>query len=100
MEIQSAFADRYDFPRPSQIAQLRNSIGSAIFGVVGMHADGSKDIFVLLGNLDRHPIVFDRSDRADRDDLCDAGVGCARDHGFDVVAELRVCEMAMRVDQY
>ena len=64
-----------------------------------MHADDGEDIMVTLGDLDRQLVAFDRADCADRDDLCDARVGCARDHGFDVVAELRVRQMTMRIDQ-
>jgi hypothetical protein len=64
-----------------------------------MHADRGKYILMTLGDFDRQSIVLERSDCTDRDHLCDAGIGCPRDHGFDVVAELRVREMAMRIDQ-
>ena len=98
MEIESALADRDNFFRRGEVAQLRDSFGRAIPGVVGMHADGGEHIWVTLGDCDGQSIVFDRSDRADRDDLRHAGAGRARDHGFDVAAELCVGEMAMRID--
>ena len=99
MEIESAFADRDDFFRRGEVAQLRDSFGGAVLGVMRMHADGGEDILMTLGDLDRQPVAFDRADCADRDDLRDAGVGCARDHVFDVVAELRVRQMTVRIDQ-
>ncbi len=99
MEIESALAYRDDFLRCGEVAQLCDSIGRAVFGVVRMHADDGEDILMTLGDLDGQSIVLDRTDRADRDDLRDAGGGCARDHVFDVVAELHVREMAMRIDQ-
>src|SRR5258708_17525759 len=63
-----------------------------------MHADTGEDILMTLGDFDGQSIVLDRSDRTNRDDLYDAGGGCARDHVFDLVAEFRVREMTMRID--
>src|SRR5271166_4772781 len=65
---------------------------------MGMHADGGENTFVPLGDFHRQAIILDRSDRTYRNDLCDAGGGCALDHGLDVVTEFRVSEMAMRID--
>ena len=99
MEIESAFAERDDFFRPGEITQLRNSFGRAVLGVMRMHADGGKYVFVTLCDRDRQPVAFDRADCADRDDLRDARVRCAGDHGFDVVEKLRVRQMTVRIDQ-
>ena len=100
MEIEAAFADSDDFLRRGEVAQLRDSFGGAVLGVMRMHADGGKYVFVTLGDRDRQPVAFDRADCADRDDLRDAGVRCAPDHVFDVVAELRIRQMAMRINDH
>ena len=98
MEIESAFADRDDFFRRGEAAQLGDSLGRAIASVVGMHPDNGEDILVTLGDCNGQSIVVDGSDGADRDDLSHTGGGRARDHRFDVAAELCVGEMAMRID--
>jgi hypothetical protein len=75
-------------------------MGRAIAGVVRMYSDDGEDILMTLGYLDGQSIAFDRSDRANRDDLRYARGGGARDHGLDVVAKLCIREMAMGVDDH
>jgi len=63
-----------------------------------MHSDRGEDVVVTLGNLDGTAIVLDRADCADGDELANAGVGGTLDDRLDIVAELCVGEMAMRID--
>ena len=65
-----------------------------------MHSHRGEDVFVMLGDFDGSAIVLDGSDRADRDQLPNTGLRSALDHRLDVIAELRVGEMAMRIDDH
>jgi hypothetical protein len=55
-----------------------------------MDSHCGENVFVTLGDFDGYAIVLDRSDRADCDELVDAGRGGALDNRFDIIAELRV----------
>jgi hypothetical protein len=55
---------------------------------------------VTLGDFEDQSIILDRIDRALPDDLLyTRGGGCTRADVIDVVAQLRVRRMAMRIDQ-
>src|SRR5215469_7091929 len=98
VEVKPALADRDDLLRRRQLAQLCDARGRAVLRVVRMHADCGEHVLVMLGDFDRQSIVLDWADRANRDDLRDAGVSRPRNYALDLVAQLRVSEVAVRVD--
>ncbi len=97
MEIETALADRDDSRRLREIAQLCDTIGVAVLGVMRMHADGGIDVGIALGDRDGFAIAFDRANRANGNHCAQSRFTGAPEDGVQITAQLGVGEMAMRV---
>src|SRR5215831_9673444 len=69
----AAFADGDHLRGSGKSAQLDDSIRGAVSGVVRVDSDGRENVRVVFGDFQRTPIGLDRSDRANRDNLCYPG---------------------------
>ncbi len=91
MIIETGFTDRYHSWALRQFTQRRNHVVAGFFDIARMHADDGKNVWILLGELDRTLATFDGD--ADGQDPGHSGIRCALQDIIEIRRKIRVIEV-------
>jgi hypothetical protein len=98
MEVEAALPDCHHLGRCCQFTQFCDPRIVAGAGVMRMHPYGGINGVMAFSDFYRQPISVNRAYRADRNDRRNTGEARPCDYPFNIVAQTRVCKMAVRVD--
>ena len=98
MIIESDFAIGHDFSVLRKAAKLAVPRIVDVLHFVGMHADGRKDVRMLIGK--RHGRPAGGQIASDRHECFDAGLPRSVDHGVAVAVEPGIVEMGMGINEH